>query len=104
MGSPWARASNNNKASENEEELKCISHFSFPRFGARHKKTQNSERWLRKKKKGGKEAKNKASGLEGGKKRKKFLFTARRNLVSVKVQRDKEKKNSYTFLEGPLRV
>lgn len=33
----------NNKASENEEELNCVSHFSFPCFSACQKKALQYE-------------------------------------------------------------
>lgn len=40
----------NNKASENEEELNCVSHFSFPCFSACQKKALHFEWWLRQQK------------------------------------------------------
>lgn len=58
--------SDNNKASENEEELKCVSHFSFPCSGACQKKALHFERWLRQQK-----VNNKPSGSRGQQRRKK---------------------------------
>lgn len=43
-------AFDNNKASENEEALNCVSHFSFPCFSACQKKALHSEWWLRQQK------------------------------------------------------
>lgn len=59
----------NNKASENEEELNCVSHFSFPCFSACQKKALHFEWWLRQQK-----VNNKPCGSEernGGRKSKK---------------------------------
>lgn len=70
-----AHVFDNNKASENEEELNCVSHFSFPCFSACQKKALHFEWWLRQQK-----VNNKPCGCEernggrrrtgGGKKRK----------------------------------
>lgn len=60
-GAAAVRAFDNNKESENEEELNCVSHFSFPCFGACQKKALHFEWWLRQQK-----VNNKPCGSEEG--------------------------------------